>query len=209
MATSNTRIDPELLERVKRYLGALEAHRPPNGDEARAWREFYTHVDRLIRRFVRVLVSANDGVEDCTQEVWVKLVSRLARFEYDPSRGAFSSWLYRVVRDTTVSHFRREKRFRRSTRDRNRWDRSQAASLPDPGAAMDRDDAGSRATQMLLVIRRHVSRENYDLLRLRWLKERSVEQVADALHLSHEQVWYREHRARKKLRKVFAELVED
>lgn len=197
------KIGPELLAAAQAFLRASERHEACDADTFADWRRFYRECDRLIRRFARLYVKSNDDLDDCTQEVWVKLMAQLPGFEYDPSRGSFSTWLYRVVRDTTVSYFRHEHRFRKTEPIR-------PMHLPsddrhEPSRGLEATESAAGAVSMMLMIRRAVSRPNYELLQMRWVQGRTVAEAAEALGLTHQQVWYREHRARKKLRAMFAE----
>lgn len=198
-------IGPELLDVAQRFLRASEAQQPFDAETFAGWRRFHRECDRLIRCFARVYVRRGDDLDDCAQEVWLKLVDQLPGFAYDPARGAFSSWLYRVVRDTTVSYFRHEHRFRGTEPIDSLHPPSDEHSEPD--GALTRRESHGEAARMLLMIRRTVSRANYDLLRMRWMRGCTVAETAEALGLTQQQVWYREHRARKKLRAVFAESV--
>lgn len=203
-ANSPDRISPETLAHAKRYLAA-----EPQGDDSPAdpslaagWQRFYDAVDPQVRRFVRTHARGSRDLDDYAQEVWLKLMRRLPAFEYDPARGAFSTWLYRMVRDTCISHFRHEHRHRRQAPIEAHL--AVLESTEDPTRRLAQDDASRHARRMLQQIRRLVSQPCYDLVCMRWVQGRSVEETAEALGLTHKQVWYREHRARKKLRAAMA-----
>ncbi len=199
MSEGHASIEPQLFAVVREFLAKKAAHRPVDDAQVQAWREFHRRCDPLIRKFACIYVKSASDVDDCAQEVWLKLIDRLVTFEYDPSRGAFTSWLYRIVRDTTVSYFRHEARF---TAPRHHEPLRDVPCRPDadPAVQCERSDSVARSYAMVTMIRRHVSRPNYELLQMRWLQGCSVEEVAQTLGLSHEQVWYREHRARQKMR---------
>jgi RNA polymerase sigma factor (sigma-70 family) len=193
-----------MLESVKQHLRADLDQHVTKAEHVVAWRQFYTKCDPLIRRFVRIYVRTASDMDDCTQEVWVRLIKRLKTFDYDPKVGNFTSWLYKVVRSVTAGYFRNEYR-NGKTEKRSLMSSLSPSSVDDPAQLMDEMDAQDRVDAVLMTIRRNVSRPNYDLLYMRWVQQRSVEDVAEALDLSHRQVWYREHRARKKLRGVLSD----
>jgi len=197
--------DRSTLFAVKRHLRAAGKHGRPSPQEVAAWRRFYEWCDPMIRRFVRIYVRTASDTDDCTQEVWVRLITRLTTFDYDPARGAFSSWLYKVVRSVTANYFRHEYRINDGDK-RSVMSMLSADSTSDPARMIEDMETHILVEDMLLIIRRNVSRPNYELLYMRWVQQRTVADVADALHLSRQQVWYREHRARKKLRGVMAGL---
>ncbi len=193
-----------MLEAVKRHLKTSGGEAPPTDESFQAWRQFYKQCDPLIRRFVRIYVRTANDLDDCTQEVWVRLIMHLKTFDYDASRGAFSSWLYKVVRSVTANYFRHD--YRNNDGDsRSIMSRVSTDSHSDPSNLMEAMDSQHRAEEMLITIRRNVSRPNYELLYMRWVQQRSVEDVANALDISRQQVWYREHRVKKKLRGVLSD----
>lgn len=195
--------DRSMLEAVKRHLKTSDEGSPPAHESVMAWRRFYQQCDPLIRRFVRIYVRTANDLDDCTQEVWVRLIKHLKTFDYDASRGAFSSWLYRVVRSVTANYFRHDYR-NNDGNNRSALSMVPADSHSDPSKIMEAMDSQKRAEQMLITIRRNVSRPNYELLYMRWVQQRSVQDVAETLDISRQQVWYREHRAKKKLRGVMS-----
>jgi len=200
--------DRSTLEGVKRHLRATAKGTRPDADSVHAWRAFYKQCDPLIRRFVRIYVSTTNDLDDCTQEVWVRLVRRLRKFDYDPSRGAFSSWLYRVVRSATADYFRHEYRVNGLTHESPMM-AAQTDDRSDPAKLAEYMESDRAVDAILVKIRENVSRPNYDLLYMRWVQGRPVKDVAEAMQLSQQQVWYREHRARKKLRGVLSPLGRD
>lgn len=204
MSREPVKFDRSMLESVKQHLRAGVAPHVPKAEHAVAWRQFYAKCDPLIRRFVRIYVRTASDMDDCAQEVWVRLIKRLKTFDYDPAVGNFSSWLYKVVRSVTAGYFRNEYR-NDKTEQRSIMSTLSHSSADDPAQMLEEMDAENRVEAMLLTIRRNVSRPNYDLLYMRWVQQRSVEDVAEALDLSRQQVWYREHRARKKLRGVMSD----
>jgi RNA polymerase sigma-70 factor (ECF subfamily) len=84
---------PSLLSRV----------RDP-GDHA-AWAEFEARYRDLIFRYCRRVGLAAADAEDVRQMVMLRLVRILPKFRYDPTRGRFHDYLYRVVR-SAIADFR-------------------------------------------------------------------------------------------------------
>lgn len=203
MARGLIQFELSQLHLVQQYLRDTGERRPPSREAVAAWRLFFTQCDRLIRRYARVHVRCGDALDDCAQNVWVYLVDHLAAFRYDPARGEFTSWLYHIVRTATVNYFRHERRYRVVGSHVDRLDAADEAS--NPLHKLQQDEPRRNLSAMLLTIQRNVSRPNYELLRQRWVEGRSVGDVAQEMGITREQVWYREHRARKKMRQLFAE----
>src|SRR4051794_35513044 len=72
-----------------------------DGNDPRAWDEFYRLYEPLVRAYVRRFGLRDHDVDDLVQDLFVKLRDQLARFELDPGKGRFRAWLRTVV-DNTV-----------------------------------------------------------------------------------------------------------
>lgn len=67
-----------------------------------AWREFETKYRELILRYCRGRGLQATDAEDVLQGTLLKLMRSMQGFVYDPSRGRFRDYLYRVVRNAVV-----------------------------------------------------------------------------------------------------------
>ena len=99
-----------LLKDAQEYLQLLLEDRAPNSVLALAWNDFYRVYDDLIRRFVSAQGVATSDVDDCVQEVWSEVVTRLARFDRRPDRPGLRSWLYKLVRSKSADVYRSRQR---------------------------------------------------------------------------------------------------
>ena len=73
--------------------------------------ELYLHLMRryeakILRYIMRISGLNHDDAEDVLQEVFIKAYKNL--HDFDPGL-KFSSWLYRIAHNETVSHFRKTK----------------------------------------------------------------------------------------------------
>ena len=167
-----------------------------------AWMDFHAAVDPTIRAFgARFFKSATD-IDDCTQEVWVDLIRNLPEFDFDQTRGRFTSWLYTVVRNKATDIVRRQVR-------RSAEPITAALDHPDdasqtPGDALARKTAIESVRTALGKLKSRTTPENYRLLHMRHIEGREVADVAQRLGISPSQVWAREHRLKGKLRKMLA-----
>ena len=64
-----------------------------------AWQEFVEIYAPLIYRFARARGLQDADASDLTQQVLAGLPVGLQRFNYDPDRGAFRSWLFKVTQN--------------------------------------------------------------------------------------------------------------
>jgi RNA polymerase sigma-70 factor, ECF subfamily len=74
-----------------------------------AFTTIYHRYQQIVYRFGRVMTGSSAAAEDVTQEVFVALLTTARR--YDPSRAAFSTYLYGIVRNLSRVHLREEGRF--------------------------------------------------------------------------------------------------
>lgn len=83
--------DEALIEAIKK------------GDRnAAAWL-YNRHVDRVHRICYRIVLDPSQ-VQDCVQEVWLKVFRKLGRFRCDKS---FAAWLNTVTANTAIDYYRK------------------------------------------------------------------------------------------------------
>lgn len=78
--------------------------------DSRSWREFVSLYGPLIRSLLRHFNVPRDDIEDVCQEVFAKVIRALPTFEWEPKRGRFSTWLWKVVYNAATDYFRRKNR---------------------------------------------------------------------------------------------------
>ncbi len=186
--------DSERLIQIRRYLTDRERGLPLSQGLEAAWKVFYDLYTRKIRAFAFTCGAANEEIADCVQEVWRELLVRLPTFQLDPSRGKFDTWLFQVVQGKTAD-------LRRSLRHRIFQVNSETLQTvtdarPGPCRALEEKEMVTLAWDK---IRKRVSECTFQVLQMRLVEQRPVAEVAEALGLHREQVWYRCHRARQEL----------
>jgi len=79
--------------------------------------------------------------------------------------------------------------------------------MADSDDDFDRFDARELVANALDQLEGQTSELNYRVFHMRVMEELSVQEVADRLDLSRQQVWYRQHRAMKAFRAIIESLV--
>jgi RNA polymerase sigma-70 factor, ECF subfamily len=78
--------------------------------DAAAWEEIVQTYNRRIYNLCYRFAGSGDDAQDLTQEVFIKMYRTLA--SYDPSKGAFVTWVTTMTRNLLVDHFRKTKQDR-------------------------------------------------------------------------------------------------
>lgn len=76
-------------------------------EDQRAWGEFVEIYAPIMYNFVAKRGLQKADVEDVVQNTLRSLAGSIQRFEYDPDKGTFRSWLFRVLRSKLADHFRK------------------------------------------------------------------------------------------------------
>ena len=176
-------------EDVARELLALRCRR---GDRA-ALEELIRAWEPRLLYFIRRLVRDEADAWDVLQETWMKVVKTISSLS-DPQ--SLAPWLYRVARNTTLSHARSREPPHESLENHPET----LAEDPASGALLEFEDAEQvhRGLSSLSLPHREV-------LTLFFLEDMSVEEVATVLEIPPGTVKSRLHYAKQALRKVIAE----
>lgn len=166
-------------------------------------RYFVYLIDRYeqkIRRYIyRLGVRSQEDIDDVLQDVFIKVYQNLNAF--DPSL-KFSSWLYRIAHNETISSIRYKK------------------ARPHGNAIDISDDELHNISSEINIIketeRKHTTAhlkecinqldEKYrDILILKFLEEKSYEEVSDILRIPQGTVAVRINRAKEKIKVMMKE----
>jgi RNA polymerase sigma-70 factor (ECF subfamily) len=189
--------DAELLTQAQRYLSQRENDLAPGQELEAVWTAFYDRTLEKIRKFAFTCGAAAEDIADCVQEVWTELLTRLPTFRLDPKRGQFDSWLFHIVRGKTANLRRSHKR--RLFQGNSDTLQTALDVHPSPARTLEEKEMFTLAWNQL---KRNLSECNFQVLQLRLVEDRPVAEVAEQLGLSHEQVWYRYHRARREVAEI-------
>ena len=181
-------------------VGRLDRVR--GGDQSAA-RELVEHLYPVVIRIVRSHLPRRVAEKDLTQEIFMKMFSRLGQYQ---GTVPFPHWVSRIAVTTCIDHLRAQKR-----RPEFRW-----ADLPENEAeAIDRvtSDESAVAPNDALAARELVARllealkpEDRLVIQLLDLEGKSIAEIASVTGWSQTLIKVRAFRARAKLRKLFAEL---
>lgn len=161
--------------------------------ERQAFRELYEHNFDGVYGYLLTALRDRHEAEDAAQEVFLRALRALPRYEF---RGVpFEAWLFRIVRNYTISHKRREQPVSvADPADLERWrERRELREGIGQGAALESDEGLMTLVDCLPDPQRQVMVLRY-MVGLEWSA------IADVLERSNGAVRALEQRALKFLR---------
>jgi RNA polymerase sigma-70 factor, ECF subfamily len=153
--------------------------------EAAAWAELFEQHHRLVYRTVRALVNDRAVAEDLTGQVFLEALEGIGRYR---DRGKpFSAWLLTIARHRSVDWLRKQKRERQVFEQERH---------------LSQDTASADPTIDAMQVLEHLTSEQREVVLLRFVEERSLEDVAALTNRSVGAVKSLQHRALTNLRDV-------
>lgn len=172
--------DSELLDRIR-------------AGEARLQAELYRRYEPLVRRKCRLMVKDREVARDLTQDIFVKITTRLHQFR---GESELSFWIYSITYNHCVSHLKKAKRLRFEPVDAG-------ADVADEGdGELARKVIADLAVERLERLIDGLPADERVVVLLRYREGRSVRVVAEMLGLGESAVKMRLQRARRRLAKL-------
>lgn len=145
----------------------------------------------LLRYIERISGTHPDEAHDILQEAFIKIWRNLQEFDHDYK---FSSWVYRIVHNETVSSIRKARSY---GKDR----RSEVQYIDDTLM----DDTGSDPEEKIILTHKTLGKmplKYREVLVLKFLENKSYEEISDILKIPEGTVAIRINRAKKKFREL-------
>lgn len=155
----------------------------------------YTFYFPRVYRYVAGRVRSTQDAEDVTEEVFLRLVANLKRYEW---RGLpFGAWVFRIARNEVVSHVRRQRR------------RGVPAQLSETMPDESQDHVAAYELQATIEVVREATTKlppaQRDVISLRFGAGLSVAETALTLGKTENNVKVLQHKAIAKLQGMVAE----
>lgn len=185
--TATSELAPDFDER--KVVGDAQA-----GDQE-SLSALYTFYFPRVYRYVAGRVRSTQDAEDVTEEVFLRVVANLKRFEW---RGLpFGAWVFRIARNEVVSHVRRQRR------------RGVPAPLPETMPDSRQDHVAAYELQATIEVVREATAKlppaQRDVITMRFGAGLSVAETALALNKTQNNVKVLQHKAIARLQGMVAE----
>jgi RNA polymerase sigma-70 factor (ECF subfamily) len=179
--TSTADVSPEESGEVDRWVEAAA------GGDMQAFRRLYDCFLPYVRHNVARLVGPRPEVDDVIQDVFVEVHRCLSDFRQDST---FKTWLYRVTRNVTISHLRKQKKT---------VELSELAPLRANARTLSKIEARDQVKALYAVLDQ-VSVESREAFILFEVEERKLREIAELTDTSINTVAARVRRTRERLR---------
>ena len=159
--------------------------------------ELYEEYLPKVFRYVRYRVNDLQVAEDLTSGVFEKALTSFSKFSSD--KASFSTWIFTIARNTVIDHYR--VRGRRQMVSLDEAAIEVPSSDPGPDEAVEKQEERERLRACLSEL----SREEQEIVSLKFGSGLSNRQIARTTGLSESNVGTKLYRAVRKLRDRFPE----
>jgi RNA polymerase sigma-70 factor (ECF subfamily) len=167
--------------------------------DIQAFSAIVSNYRQMVFSIVLKMVKNREDAEDITQEVFIKVFKSLEQFN---SASEFSTWLYRIAYNTTLSELRKKKMF--------------FTSIDDDLTAINEIYTDENETEEMEIKLQHLDNalkklppDEIFLVTLHYMDGQSIENISQISNLSVANVKVKLHRIRKKLALELNKLMQD
>lgn len=157
-------------------------------------------VDRYAKKLEAFVMRVSDvplaEAEEIVQEVFVKAWKNIKDFDH---RVQFSTWVYRIARNHTISWFR--KKTSRGQHNKVELD-EQLFNIADESFDITEEIDRSKRAEIVHTVLTKLPRKYKDILVLRYLEEKSYDEISDILKKPSGTVATLINRAKKAFKKI-------
>ncbi len=177
-----------------------------DGQDERAWCEFTEVYAPLIYRLARRKGLQDADAADLVQEVLRTVARAIERDAYDPARGSFRAWLFRIARNLTVNHLLAQARQVRGSGDTGVRELLDSLPAPEDSTVFDTEYRRQLLWWAAEQVRGEFSELTWQAFWLAGVEGQSAQEVADTLNTTVGTVYHCKSRVMARLRKKIAEV---
>jgi RNA polymerase sigma-70 factor (ECF subfamily) len=167
--------------------------------DIRAFAAIVSDYQQMVFTIVLKIVENREDAEDITQEIFVKVFKSLEKFKEESE---FSTWLYRIAYNTTLSELRKKKLFFTSIDDN-------LMTINETYTDEKEEEELEIKLQYLDIALKKLPPDEIFLVTLYYMDEQSIEDISIISNLSASNVKVKLHRIRKKLAVELNKIMQD
>jgi len=170
-------------------------------EDTESWQTFFDLYWRLLYNVARRAGLHDVDAQDVVQDTVMAVAKEIPQFRYDPERGSFKQWLFRILRRRVADHFRKVYRqpadlglspeMLEGTGDADAIVMQDGVSLSD---AWDQEWERSILDAAIAHVRAAANPKHFQVFDYCVLKEWPVAKVASTLGMNAAQVYLARHR---------------
>jgi RNA polymerase sigma-70 factor, ECF subfamily len=162
--------------------------------DSQAFGKLYDKYIDKIYRFIFFKVNNSSEAEDITQQVFLKSWQNIKN--YKPKKGAqFSSWLYRIARNSVIDHYRTSK----NHTDIESIKEDEFIETPEFEEKIDRFEKINKVKKSLYIL----TEDEKDVVIMKFVEEFSNKEIGKVLDKNQGTIRVIQYRALKKLKLHF------
>lgn len=162
-----------------------------------AFETLYEHFFPRVYNFIYARLKNSADADDVTSITFMKMNENLN--QYDPSKAAFSTWLFRIAMNAIVDHTRRS-----AKNNETEWEDSFDPEAPDyvkPEAQVLKNEGNSELLKALAKLPERDRR----VVELKFFSELDARVIAEIMNMSEGNIRVTLHRTLAKLKKLLNE----
>jgi len=159
--------------------------------------ELYEELLPRVFRYVRYRVNSVQVTEDLTSGVFEKALTNFSKYSSDKS--SFSTWIFTIARNTVIDYYRSHGRSQTISLEKTELEITSKEATPDE--VVEKQEERERLKECLSKL----SKEDQELISLKFGSGLNNRQIADVTGLSESNVGTKIYRAVRKLRDSFPE----
>jgi RNA polymerase sigma-70 factor, ECF subfamily len=175
--------------------------------DSASWSEFVALYEPMVCGLARRMGVGVNDVDDVAQEVFSRIAQAISGFELDRQRGRFGTWLWKVVRNIVMDHFRHQQRLGRP--DNRCVEQIAAVEASEPDQEWQLEQRRHVFQHAMSIVRGRVQPRTWACFSEHLLKGQSAEEVAETLGISTNSVYVNASRVLASIREQCADYLED
>lgn len=131
--------------------------------------------NKLLNYILKISNLNKEDAEDILQEVFIKVYQNLN--DYDPNL-KFSSWIYRITHNTTISIFRKKNVQPQSVS----WDNEELINILESTYNVEKDTIRQLTYEQIWSIINRLPLKYKEILILKFIENKDYKEISDILH---------------------------